>query len=58
MPRRTEAQNDVTPDTEAQNDVTPDKPDGPTFMVSPDGDGHEIVPQGVQALLALGWTIG
>ena len=48
---------DVQPDAEgpftveAAEDVT-----AGTRLTSPDGEVHLIVPEGVQALLALGWT--
>ena len=58
---------DVQPDAEGPEDVQPDA-EGPftveaaedvtagTRLTSPDGEVHMIVPEGVQALLALGWT--
>ena len=58
---------DVQPDAAVPEDVQPDA-EGPftveaaedvtagTRLTSPDGEVHMIVPEGVQALLALGWT--
>ena len=58
---------DVQPDAAVPEDVQPDA-EGPftveaaedvtagTRLTSPDGEVHLIVPEGVQALLALGWT--
>ena len=52
---------DVQPDAAVPEDVQPDAavPDDVTAgtrLTSPDGEVHLIVPEGVQALLALGWT--
>ena len=62
-----EGPEDVQPDAAVPEDVQPDA-EGPftveaaedvtagTRLTSPDGEVHMIVPEGVQALLALGWT--
>lgn len=42
---------DIQPDAAVPDDVT-----AGTRLTSPDGEVHLIVPEGVQALLALGWT--
>ncbi len=48
------------PETELE-DVHADAPDAPAasgdrVLLDPEGDAHTIVAEGVQALLALGWT--
>lgn len=63
MARRSTAEPTEAPQDVEQPPGTPDADEQPTeapqdaLMESPDGDTHRIVAAGVQALLALGWTI-